>query len=185
MDHPAMKSGFLDLLLETCGWVVGKTFLFFFGVALGMAMAVISILMGGWVSRSSAQASVEVLSLAFWGAVVIQFGAVFIAALWWVHSEKAGIKSWRIIVTAIAIDLVAVYGHVASAGLFARIVMWIVIAAFLAGFFRLLQKFSAWQQRRFEANAARLEKENAERRVVLQERFGTVSAGARDLGIAE
>jgi hypothetical protein len=177
-----MKSGFLDLLLETCGWVVGKTFLFYFGVAAGIGMALFSIWLSG--CGLSANPAGGLWSLALWGAILLQFAGIFLTSLWWVRSEKTGVTSWGVIASIISILWVALYSG-GGASIFSETAMWVLLACCIGGLFKGVRAFRQWQVARWAANAEQLEADNVERRVVLTERFGTVSTGARDLGLME
>jgi hypothetical protein len=177
-----MKSGFLDLLLETCGWVVGKAFLFYFGVAAGIGMALFSIWLSGGGLSFAAPGSF--LALATWSLILLQFAGVFITSLWWVRSEKTGVTSWAVIASIVAALFVLLYSGNGSS-IFSRIGVWALLACCIAGLFKGMRAFRQWQVTRWTANAEQREADNAERRVVLTERFGTVSTGARDLGLMD
>jgi hypothetical protein len=64
-----------------------------------------------------------------------------------------------------------------------QVVAWSVVLAGVAAVMRGLRKLESWRQRRGEEHLARLEEMNVRRREELKAKFGTDSAGARELGI--
>lgn len=183
-----MKAGIIDILLEAAGWVWGKTFLFALAVLTGVGIAVSGLAAGARVGRSF---SIESGDGVFADAVpVLGIGlpiaaALFITALWWVRSEKAGLTSW----TAVAVSLSLVVTGSLCGGLPHRVlphlVAWGMVAGLIVVLLKAVSAFRRWQLRRQEAHSESLANANRERREYLQKHFGTVSSSAADLGFVE
>ena len=184
-----MKSGFLDLLLATAGWVVGKTFLFALAALTGVAIGAASLWAGtiagggGFGFGSGAEEGAIFSHLTTVVAVLPQCIILFWAAMFYVRSEKAGGREWLMIAAAEALLLTGCFTLALPGGSGAPIIAWCVCIGLLAGLKKIANKFGHRQVQRGVDHLEKLKADNALRRVEMTAKYGTVSTGAEELGI--
>jgi hypothetical protein len=182
-----MKAGFLDLLLGTVAWVVGKTFLFALAVMLGL-------LTGGaglWLGTIAGQGEFGFRAgdlpifgyLTVVGAILPQVLLMLWAGFVYVRSEKAGAWDWLRVVAMQAALLLICFALALPQGLMPQMVAWGVALGLLALQAKMVRKSCNIQLQRGINHLEKLKEDNVRRREELNEKFGTVSTGAEELGI--
>ncbi|MEK7953528.1 hypothetical protein [Luteolibacter soli] len=181
-----MKSGIIDIFLDAFGWVLGKTGLFALAILTGIALGALGLWAGtmSGIGTFGFRADKPILEHITWvGAILPQVLLMFWAGMLFVRSEAVGAKHWGQVVAAQALLLVFCCADAMPEGLLPRMIAWSIVAVGIAGMAAGLRWLAGWVQRRGEAHLAHLEEENALRREELKEKYGTVSVGARELGI--
>ncbi|WP_367870108.1 hypothetical protein [Luteolibacter sp. Populi] len=182
-----MKSGFLDLLLATAGWVVGKTCLFALAALTGIAIGAVALWAGtmagggGFGFPTGESPIFGQLSTVI--ALLAQGVILFWAAMFYVRSEKAGGREWLMIAAGEALLLTGCFSLALPGGLGASIVSWCVCLGLLAGLKKIASRFGHRQIQRGIDHLEKLKEDNARRRVEMTAKYGTVSTGAEELGI--
>lgn len=182
-----MKAGFIDLLLDSVGWVLLKTFVFalaiFAGVGIGILALIIGTSVGG--GRFGFESGMPVQGGLRWVmALLPQVAFVFWGGMWFVRSENVEAKHWTIVAGLQAFLLTACLLTALPGGVFTRVVALAVTTGLMIGLNRCVRKFGAYQYRRGLDHFDLLMAENVARRAELNEKFGTVSSSAEELGIS-
>jgi len=182
-----MKAGIIDILLDAFGWVGGKAALFYLAIFTGAGMGALALLAGMKVGKGFDYPITgdNPIAQAAPGFVVgvPQFALLFGVALWWVRSEKVGVRSWAVI-AGVEAALVTLFLLPGISGVFPLIVTMTVLIAETVILAKGVIAFRVLQVRRWEEDAAARLVENAHRREDLLARFGTVNSSAADLGIS-
>jgi hypothetical protein len=183
-----MKAGFIDLLLDSIGWVLLKTLVFalaiFAGVGIGMVALMVGTGLGGGEFGFDSSAAMPVQGGLMWVmALLPQVGFVFWAGMWFVRSEKVEAKHWTIVAGVQAFLMTGCLMTALPGGIFPRIVAFAVTTGLMIGLNRCVRRYGAYQFRRGVDHLDLLMAENVARRKELKEKFGTVSSSAEDLGI--
>jgi hypothetical protein len=181
-----MKSGIIDIFIDAFGWVLGKAGLFVLAIATGVAIGA-SALRAGTMSGGGVFGFRDVASIPgflMWVSAILPQGVLlFWAGMIFVRSETVEGKHWGQLAALQAILLTACCSKGLPGGFFPPVVAWSVVFAGIAAVMAGLRRLEGWRQRRSEEHLAHLEEMNALRREELKARFGTDSAGARELGI--
>ncbi|WP_035611653.1 hypothetical protein [Haloferula sp. BvORR071] len=184
-----MKSGFLDLLIGTTAWVVGKTALFGLATILGLLTGGAGLWAGTALGSGNFGFRAGDLPifgyLTVVGAVLPQFLLMLIAGYRYVRSEEAGAREWLQLVALQAALLLICFALALPEGLLPQIVAWIVTGALFAGQVKIAARYSSFQLDRGVDALEKLKADNARRRLELNLKYGTVSSGADELGIFE
>lgn len=182
-----MKAGFIDLLLDSIGWVLLKTLVFalaiFAGVGIGMVALTVGTGLGGGGFGFDAGMPIQG-GLMYVLAVLPQVAFVFWAGMWFVRSENVEAKHWMIIAGLQAYLLTGCFMTAMPGGIFARVVAIAVTTGLVIGLNRCVRRYGAYQFRRGLDHFDLLMSENVARREELKKKFGTVSSSAEELGIS-
>jgi hypothetical protein len=182
-----MKAGFIDLLLSTIGWVVGKTALFALAVMLGIVTGGAGLWLGsmagdgGFGFRAGDQAIFGYLSVV--GAILPQVVLMLWAGISYVRSEKAGAWAWLRVVAMQAALMLICFALAMPEGILPQVIAWGVALGLLALMAKIVRKVGNHQLQRGLNHLEKLKEDNVRRREELKEKFGTVSTGAEELGI--
>jgi vacuolar-type H+-ATPase subunit I/STV1 len=181
-----MKSGIIDIFVDAFGWVLGKAGLFVLAILTGLSVGASGLWAGTMMAGGSFgfQAEKPIFEHLTWvSAILPQVLLMFWAGMVFVRSEAAEAKHWGQVAAMQALLLTVCCSGALPDGLFPRVVAWSIVLAGIAAVVAGLHGVEGWRQRRGEEHLARLEKMNALRREELKAKFGTVSVGARELGI--
>jgi hypothetical protein len=181
-----MKSGIIDIFLEAFGWVLGKAGLFVLAILTGLALGGLGLWAGAMTAGGNFgfPASAPIYEHLTWvSAILPQVILLFWAGMIFVRSEAVEGKHWGQVAALQALLLTACCSGALPDGWLPRAVAWSVVLAGIAAMTFGLRRLEGWRQRRGEKHLARLEEMNARRREELKEKFGTESAGARELGV--
>lgn len=182
-----MKAGFIDLLLSTIGWVVGKTALFALAVMLGILTGGAGLWLGTMAGNGSFGFRAGELPifgyLTVVGAILPQVLLMLWAGFAYVRSEKAGAWEWLRVVALQAALMLICFALAMPEGILPQLVAWTVALGLLALMAKGLRKAGDHQLQRGLNHLEKLKEDNARRRQELHAKFGTVSTGAEDLGI--
>ena len=182
-----MKSGFLDLLLSTAGWVVGKTALFFLAIILGIITGGTGLWLGTMVGQGEfgfrAGDNPIFGYLTVVGAILPQVLLMVWAGIIYVRSEEAGAWQWLRVVAMEAGLLLICFALAMPSGILPQVVAWGAALGLLALQAKLVKKLGYRRVERGENHLEKLLADNVRRRQELNEKYGTVSTGAKDLGI--
>jgi hypothetical protein len=181
-----MKAGFIELLVESIGWVLVKTLVFALAILAGVGIGIVALMIGaaldGGGFGSGGELSVQD-GLMWVMALLPQVGFVFWSGMWFVRSENVEAKHWTILAGVQAFLLTGCLMIVLPMGIFPKIVAFAVTTGLVIGLNRCVRKYGAHQFRRGVDHLDLLMAENVARRAELRKKFGTVSSSAEDLGI--
>jgi hypothetical protein len=188
-DSGIMKAGFIDLLLDSIGWVLVKAWVFALAILTGVGMAILALMAGTAVGGGgfgfAAGSGMPIQEGLMWVlALLPQVAFVFWAGMYFVRSENVEARHWTIIAGLQAYLLTGCLMMAMPGGIFARVVAVAVTTALMIGLSRGVKKFGNFQYRRGLDHFDLLMSENVARRKELKEKFGTVSSSAEDLGIS-
>lgn len=182
-----MKAGFIDLLLSTIGWVVGKTALFALAVMLGIVTGGAGLWLGTMAGQGDFGFRAGDLPifgyLTVVGAILPQVLLMLWAGFCYVRSEKAGAWEWLRVVALQAALMLICFALAMPTGILPQLVAWGVVLGLLAVMAKIVRKAGNYQLQRGMNHLEKLKEENVIRRQELQKKFGTVSTGAEELGI--
>jgi hypothetical protein len=183
-----MKAGFIELLVDSIGWVLLKTLVFALAILAGLGIGIVALMVGAGVGGggfgSGAELSVQD-GLMWVMAILPQVGFVFWSGMWFVRSENVEAKHWMILAGVQAYLLTGcLMTIVLPMGIFQKIVAMAVTTALMIGLKRCVRRYGAHQFRRGVDHLDLLMSENVARRQELKEKFGTVSSSAEELGIS-
>jgi hypothetical protein len=181
-----MKSGIIDIFADAFGWVLGKAGLFVLAVVTGVVIGAAGLWAGtrmgdgGFGFRDVA----SVPGFLMWVSAILPQGVLlFWAGMIFVRSEDVEAKHWGRLVAMQAILLAGCCSRGLPDGILPPVVAWSVVFAGIAAVIIGLRWLEGRRQRRGEEHLAQLEEMNVLRRAELKAKFGTDSAGARELGI--
>jgi hypothetical protein len=181
-----MKSGIIDIFADAFGWVLGKAAFFALAVVTGVVIGAAGLWAGteagdgGFGFREIA----SVPGFLMWVSAILPQGVLlFWAGMIFVRSEDVEAKHWGRLAAMQAILLAGCCSRGIPGGFLPPVVTWSVVLAGVATVIVSLRWLEGRRQRRGEEHLAQLEEMNALRRAELKAKFGTDSAGARELGI--
>jgi hypothetical protein len=182
-----MKAGFIDLLLDSIGWVLLKTLIFALAILAGIGIGMLALTVGTALAGGNFGFEYEMPvqgGLMWVMAILPQIAFVFWGGMWFVRSENVEAKHWTMIAGLQAFLLTGFLMAAMPGGLFTKVVAFAVTTGLMIGLNRCVRKFGAYQFRRGLDHFDLLMAENVARRAELKEKFGTVSSSAEDLGIS-
>ncbi len=186
-DKRIMKAGFIDLLLDSIGWVLLKAAVFALAIFAGVGIGVLALMagtsLGGGGFGFDAGMPIQE-GLMYVLAMLPQVAFVFWAGMWFVRSENVEARHWTIIAGLQAYLLTGCLMTAMPGGIFPRIVALAVTTGLMIVLSRGVRKYGNFQYRRGLDHFDLLMSENVARRAELKEKFGTVSSSAEDLGIS-
>jgi len=167
--------------------VVGKAFLFAIAVMAGIAISGISLWAGtyagggefGFEAGKPIQEHLKVVM-----AVLPQIILLLWAGMLFVRSEKAGPRHWMIVAGFEALLMTGCFAAALPGGLLAQLVTWMVVITLIGGLATSVEASQTWQARRGADHLESLKEADVRRREELRGKFGTVSAGAEELGFS-
>ena len=182
-----MKAGFIDLLLDSIGWVLVKALIFALAILTGVGIATLALMVGTGVGGGGFgfETGMPIQEGLMWVlAILPQVALVFWSGMWFMRSENVEARHWAIIAGLQAYLLTGCLMTAMPGGVFPRVVAVAVTTALMIGLNRCVRKFGKFQYRRGLDHFDLLAAENVARRKELKEKFGTVSSSAEDLGIS-
>ena len=176
-----MKIDFGDVFASGIGWLLKQLFLFAGSIWLGCSMGAAALIAGELADGNSADFRLLIgspaLLMTFWIVPNVCFlGA---ATYWFVRAETNTPLACGIIVAGETLIVVAGWVH----GQWLPItVTWITCVVLIVMMASGLWFLRQWQINRWAGEIAALKAENAMRRAELEQKFGTKSVGADELG---
>lgn len=182
-----MKAGFIDILLGSMCWVLGRAALFALAILAGIGLGGFAL----WAATSAAgggfgfpQGSHPVHHYLIWIAALIpQLLLLFWAGILFVRSEGMEMKHWGRVAALQALLMVFCFSRALPDGWLAQTVAWGIVLGGAALQTLILRALERRRTRRGMDYLAALTERNAARRAELKEKYGTTSASARELGI--
>ena len=179
-----MKIDFGDVFASGIGWLLKQLFLFTASIWLGCSMGGAALVAGQLSDGRSADFEVllasPVLLLTLWLIPNLLFlGA---AIYWFIRAETSTPHACGILAAVEALIAVAGWVKVFDGEWLPVTVAWTTCVILIVMMGTGIWFFRQWQINRWAGEIAALKAENAMRRAELEEKFGTKSAGADELG---
>jgi hypothetical protein len=179
-----MKIDFGDVFASGIGWLLKQLFLFTGSIWLGCSMGAAALIAGqlsdgGRVHFELLFAS-PLLLLTLWLIPNLLFLAA--AIYWFVRNETDTPMACGILISVEALIAVAGWVGALPGGWLPVTVAWITCVVLIVMMATGLWFLRQWQINRWAGEIVALKAENAMRRAELEEKFGTKSAGADEMG---
>lgn len=179
-----MKIDFGDVFASGIGWLLKQLFLFTGSIWLGCSMGGTALIAGQLSAQRSADFELlfasPLLLLSLWLIPNLLFLAA--AIYWFVRNETHTPLACGILISVEAVVAVAGWVKVFDGEWLPVTVAWVTCVVLIVMMATGLWFFRQWQINRWAVEIAALKAENAMRRAELEEKFGTKSAGADELG---
>lgn len=183
-----MKAGFIELLVDSIGWVLLKALVFAMAILSGAGIGVLSLMAGTALAKGSfgyaggSEVGIQG-GLMYVLAVLPIIAFVFWTGMWFIRSENVEAKHWNILATLQAFMITGIFIMAIPGGIFPKVAAVLITVTLTTALRRGVRRYGKFEANRGQNHLEELLAANVERRAGLEKKFGTVSSSAEDLGI--